>query len=60
MSIPTRIQTNADQSDVLPEASGVLEYWSRRTMAGLLLMPATHHNLTHLNEAVRIKHCLTG
>jgi hypothetical protein len=53
-----RIHAIAEQSAVLPEASGVLDYWSRRTLAGLLLMPATRHNFIHLNEAERIKHRL--
>jgi uncharacterized protein YidB (DUF937 family) len=38
------------------EASrGLLDYWGRRTKAGLLLMPATRHNFIHLNEALRLK-----
>jgi hypothetical protein len=53
---PARIRRIADQGAVLPEAQGVLDYWSRRTLAGLLLMPATRHNLIHLNEAERLKH----
>ena len=52
---PARIQKVAESGAVLPEASGVLDYWSKRTIAGLLLMPATRHNLIHLNEAERVK-----
>ncbi|HSB67025.1 MAG TPA: DinB family protein [Anaerolineales bacterium] len=37
---------------------GILNYWSRRSMAGLLLMPPTRHCFTHLNEALRIKNNL--
>lgn len=37
---------------------GILKYWSRRTIAGLLLMPPTRHCFVHLNEAERIKHTL--
>ena len=37
---------------------GILNYWSHRTIAGLLLMPATRHCITHLNEAGRIKQAL--
>ena len=37
---------------------GILNYWSRRTIAGLLLMPPTRHCFTHLNEAAHIKHAL--
>jgi hypothetical protein len=40
---------------VVEAAAGLLDYWGRRTIAGLLLMPATRHNIVHLNEAARIK-----
>ncbi len=40
---------------VRPEASGVVEYWSRRDIAGMLLMPASRHILVHLNEAAQLK-----
>jgi hypothetical protein len=44
-----------DEGALLPEAIGILQYWSKRTIAGLLLMPPTRHNFLHLNEALRIK-----
>jgi hypothetical protein len=31
------------------------DYWSKKTIAGLLLMPPTRHNFVHLNEAARIR-----
>lgn len=40
---------------VVPQAQAVIDYWSKRTIAGLLLMPATRHNLVHLNEVARLK-----
>lgn len=40
---------------VAPAAYDLLEYWKRRNFAGLLLMPATRHNLVHLNECLRLK-----
>lgn len=43
---------------VVTEAPEVLEYWGKKTIAGLLLMPATRHCVLHLNEALRIKYCL--
>ena len=52
---PEDLQLLLDQGDVLPEAQPILDYWGRRTVAGLLLMPPTRHNLVHLNEAARIK-----
>jgi hypothetical protein len=51
---PSGIQQIIDQGAV-PAGSGLLGYWSRRTIAGLLLMPPTRHNMVHLNEAQDIK-----
>ncbi len=36
-------------------ASGIRDYWGRQTIAGLLLMPASRHILTHLNEVLALK-----
>jgi hypothetical protein len=54
----SRLQRVMDEGALLPEAIGILEYWSRRTVAGLLLMPPTRHNFLHLNEAWRIRNRL--
>jgi hypothetical protein len=54
-----RIQRILEVQAVVPEAQGVLSYWSKRTIAGLLLMPATRHNFIHLNEVARIKQSLS-
>lgn len=43
---------------VLPAAGSIVDYWSRRTVTGLLLMPPTRHLFTHLNEAAEIKNHL--
>ena len=43
------------QSAVHPAGDEILAYWGSRTVAGLLLMPASRHHLIHLNEAARIK-----
>jgi hypothetical protein len=51
----TQLQKIMDEGALLPEASGILNYWSKRTMVGLLLMPPTRHNFLHLNEALKIK-----
>jgi hypothetical protein len=50
-----RVQQVMDQGDLTEAASGIADYWGRRTIAGLLLMPATRHNMVHLNEAFRLK-----
>lgn len=52
---PSRLQRLIDEEAVLEEARGLLDYWGKRTIAGLLLMPATRHNLVHLNECLLLK-----
>jgi hypothetical protein len=52
---PAHIQKIVDLEAVRVEAKGLLEFWSKRTMEGLLLMPATRHNMVHINEALRLK-----
>ena len=49
------ISMNAQQKAWNERQKRLVEYWSTRTIAGLLLMPATRHPLVHLNEAMRIK-----
>ncbi|WP_231505435.1 DinB family protein [Paenibacillus massiliensis] len=44
-----------DQNAVKKEAAWLLEYWGNKTIAGLILMPATRHIFLHLNKSVRIK-----
>lgn len=45
-----------EKADALNVGSKWLgEYWSKKTAAGLLLMPATRHNFVHLNRSMRIK-----
>jgi hypothetical protein len=53
---PDRLQQVLTEGAVVPEAQGLIDYWGRRTIAGLLLMPPTRHNFVHLNEAQRLKH----
>jgi hypothetical protein len=50
-----RIQLIREVGAVVAEAEAILDYWSKRTIAGLLLMPPTRHCFIHLNEAVKIK-----
>jgi hypothetical protein len=52
---PARLQRMLDEGAVVEAASSLIDYWGKRNIAGLLLMPATRHNLVHLNEALRIK-----
>ena len=52
---PSRIQQVMDEGAVVKAAHGIADYWSKRTIAGLLLMPATRHNLIHFQEALQLK-----
>jgi len=52
---PLRVQRLLAEGVVREEARGIADYWSKRNIAGLLLMPATRHNLIHLNEALKLK-----
>jgi hypothetical protein len=52
---PSRVQQVMDEGAVVEAARGIADYWSKRDVAGLLLMPATRHNLIHLNEALQLK-----
>jgi hypothetical protein len=51
---PARLQRIWDEGAVLPGASGIVDYWGKRTVSGLLLMPASRHLLTHLTEAIKV------
>jgi hypothetical protein len=50
-----RLQRIWDEGAVVEAARGIVAYWGRRTIAGLLLMPATRHPIVHLNEALKLK-----
>ena len=52
---PARIETVLKEGAVTPEAMEIIHYWSKKTIAGLLLMPPTRHCILHLNEAMKIK-----
>ncbi|WP_114384119.1 DinB family protein [Paenibacillus prosopidis] len=54
----SRINRLFDENAILQEACGIAEYWSKKTVAGLVLMPATRHNFLHLNKCIRIKNKL--
>jgi hypothetical protein len=52
---PSRLQQVWEEGAVAEAASGIVDYWGKRNIAGLLLMPATRHNLVHLNEALKLR-----
>ena len=51
---PEDIQRVLKEGAVLPAGKVVVDYWSRRDVAGLLLMPPTRHTIVHWNEARKI------
>ena len=51
---PERIERVKAEGALVPAAYGVAEYWGRHTKGNLLLIPATRHSFTHLNEAGRV------
>jgi len=52
---PSRILKVLSEGAVTPEAMEIVDYWSKKTIAGLLLMPPTRHCILHLNEGMRIR-----
>ena len=51
----SRLELLIQEGAVVEKARGLIDYWSRRDIAGLLLMPPTRHCFVHLNEAAKIK-----
>ena len=37
------------------EANWLIEYWGKKDVAGILLMPVTRHHVVHINESLRAK-----
>lgn len=52
---PVRLEKLIKEGAMIEEAMEIIDYWSKRTIAGLLHMPPTRHNFLHLNEAEKIK-----
>jgi len=52
---PQRINQVLATGAVTEAAREITDYWRKRTIAGLLLMPPTRHNMVHLNEIERLK-----
>ncbi|MFN8488392.1 MAG: DinB family protein [Caldilineaceae bacterium] len=50
-----RLQAVVAQGALVEDAYEVKAYWGRHPKANLLLMPATRHPFTHLNEALRLR-----
>ena len=52
---PARIQRVLEEGAVTLDAMEIVNYWGKKTIAGLLLMPPTRHCVLHLNEALKIR-----
>lgn len=50
-----RLRRLVDEGAVKENAGWLVDYWSKKTIVGLVLMPATRHNFVHLNKSMRIK-----
>lgn len=54
---PDRLQRILDEGGVL-EVEGskwLVDFWGRKTVAGILLMPITRHQIVHINDALKLK-----
>lgn len=38
-----------------PDAVRLLDFWGRKTVAGIIQMPITRHQIVHLNDSARLK-----
>ncbi len=52
---PERLERVKAEGALVPTAYGVAAYWGRHPKGNLLLIPATRHSFTHLNEAGRVR-----
>lgn len=52
-----RLQRIIDEGAVLDveEANWLIDFWGRKNVAGILLMPVTRHHIVHLNESFSAK-----
>ncbi|MEN2766292.1 DinB family protein [Ornithinibacillus xuwenensis] len=50
-----RIRRLFEENAVMEKSKWLADYWSKKNIAGLILMPATRHNFLHLNKSIRIK-----
>ncbi len=38
-----------------PDAVWLLDFWGKKTVAGIIQMPITRHQIVHLNDSIRLK-----
>lgn len=52
---PDRLQRLFEEGAVIERVAWLRDYWGGHPAANLFLMPATRHNLVHLNEIARMR-----
>ena len=57
---PERLQSILAQGGVTrhPDSIWLLDFWAKKTYAGLLLMPPTRHELLHINACYKMKEAI--
>jgi hypothetical protein len=57
MNNPENLGRIFDEGAVLKhkDSEWLVDFWSRKNVAGILLMPLTRHQIVHINDAIRIK-----
>ncbi|NOU64739.1 DinB family protein [Paenibacillus sp. LMG 31461] len=51
----SRILRLFDEKILNEDTKWLADYWSKKKVAGLFLMPTTRHNFLHMNKSIRIK-----
>jgi hypothetical protein len=52
---PVAIEAIRSEKAVLPGSEWLLDYWGRKKIAGIVLMPLTRHLMVHINESKRLQ-----
>lgn len=54
---PARLQRILDEGAVLDidSSNWLIDFWGRKNVAGILLMPVTRHLMVHINDSIRLK-----
>lgn len=55
--LPERLEKVLEEKAVLETENSVwlIDFWGRKNVAGIVLMPALRHNLVHINESLEAK-----
>ncbi|WML32819.1 DinB family protein [Clostridium sp. OS1-26] len=53
----SRLQRVLDEGGVLnvEGANWLIDFWGKKNVAGILLMPVTRHHIVHINESIKLK-----